>query len=92
MFLKILLTPFGQWSWCVVKTADCVLPPCMTKVSPTYLSHSLGEWGSSANGLGFKLFNEQVGYNGTDGRTYGFPMDTEEWSNMQAQVWQVEVW
>ena len=37
----------------------------MTKVSSTYLSHTLG--------LDFELFHEQVGYNGTEGRTMSAP-------------------
>ena len=31
--------------------------------------------GSSADGFGFKLFHEQVSYNGTNGRTLGCTMD-----------------
>ena len=30
--------------------------------------------GGSVDGLGFKLFSEQVGHNGADGRSYGCPM------------------
>ena len=47
----------------------------MTKVSSTYLSHSLGGLESHANGLSFKLFHELVEYNGTDGGTHGYPVD-----------------
>ena len=43
----------------------------MTKVLSTYLSYTLGGWGW-IDGLDFQLFHEQLGHNGTDGRTHGY--------------------
>ena len=45
----------------------------MTKVSSTNLSHMEGGVGAGLEGLDFKLFHEDVGYEGADGDAIAAP-------------------
>ena len=64
----------GSWLLMCLRGSWLCSAQLMTKVSSTNLSHREGVWGG-AKGFHFRLFHEDVGYEGADGGSHSCNLD-----------------